>query len=225
MQIVYFKNDEEPELSYKSQEALLSKLVENVIQEAAKIQDGDIDVILVDNREVFNFWNAPDGCLGFHAINSGYYEHEDNDFLSAKHRVVMLVNEEEFRRHFEGELAKDLSDYRHEYLDAYLVTVTHELTHCLELIEHANGMTPSEVQNAFDAEDIDLDLHDLCAGHGILFEFDENLSEEELTEIMEERVEQKGREWYNQLILDKTLYNAVIEQFTPQDFYEEQGLR
>lgn len=227
MRIVYFDGNiiEEPDLSYSSKDTLLSKLVENVVQEASKIHDGDIDVVLVDNREAFNFWSAPDGSLGFHAINAGCFEYEDGDCLSDRHRVVVLVNEDEFRNHFEGEIERDFSDYRSSYLDAYLITVTHELTHCLEFIENSQGMTPSEALNAFDAGDIDFDLTDLSTGHGILFPYDDNLSKDELIDIMEERVEQKGRDWYHKLSLDKALYNGVIEQFTPPDFYESVGLR
>ena len=45
-------------------------------------------------------------------------------------------------------------------------------------------MSPSEVSNLHDAGEVDLNLLDVGAGHGTLFDFDLNRSNDEIVEIM-----------------------------------------
>lgn len=220
MKIVYFDGNiiDEPELSYKSQDTLLGKMIENTIIAASVIHDADIEVVLIDNVDLFGHWNAPEGSLGFHAINAGVYEYHDEDCLSTAHRVVIFVDENKLIEHIKEESALDFSDHRDEYLEAYLVTVTHELTHCMEFIKNSGGLTPSEAQNLYECDELEYTLQDLSTGHGILFPYDENLSDEDLVEIMEYRVEKKGRDWLRKCEFDWELFNQVIDHYSPEEF-------
>lgn len=232
--VIYFDGDliEEPDLSYGSQDTLLSQLVEQVIAGATADLTEDIDIVLIDNDELFDYWEAPEDSLGFHAINSGAFESVDEDCLSARHRIVIMVSEDALKQRIETSLAldsDDCRDHRYDYVMASLVTITHELSHCLEFIKNSNGLTPSEAQNAYEDaygyadEDGEANesgpivhsVDDLATGHGILFAFDENRSQEEVIAIMEDRVEEKGIEWLHNCKIDGDLMAKVIEHYSP----------
>lgn len=183
------------------------------------VEPVNIEFVLVDNDDAMAYWDAPDCCLGFHAMTSGVYESEDGDVLSMKHRVVMKVCEEQYRQYIAEERQQEMdptsprNDF--EYLLAYLTTITHELAHCVEWISWTNGMTPSEVQNAIEDETVDLTMRDISAGNGIIMEFDDQISELKLNDLMEERVEEKGRHWLREIKLDNALVAKVCEHYAP----------
>lgn len=179
----------------------------------------NIDFVLIDNDEAMSYWDAPSNCLGFHSLTSGVYESEDGDILSTKHRVVMKLCEKQYRRYVleERQQETDPTSSRHdlEYLISYLVTITHEIAHCVEWISWTNGMTPSDVQNGIEDESIDLKMLDISAGNGIIMEFDGDMSDDKLNHLMEERVEGKGRQWLRDLALDPDLIDEVCEHYAP----------
>lgn len=236
---------DDDELSYKSHQTPLGILVEHIatsigsIEELSNLkfkmraeiaqdlglpthpeEDIEIDVVLVDNSEVADCWNAPDGSLGFHAINAGAYEYDDGDVLSCRHRVVVIVDEEALRKHMAEERAMEMNPHSdahdREYLFAYLATITHEVAHCVEFIEHGNGLTPSEIGNLIDSGDIPYDMSDICSGHGAIIEFDANASREHLESVMEERVEEKGVDWLLKLRLDEGLVMRAVSAYAPK---------
>jgi hypothetical protein len=235
---------EEEEYSFKNKESKLTKLLIQIANQAENLPNlkqpnfkGDnvfkegciskipekleIELVFIDNEDLMDFWNAPDNVLGFHSYSSGAYESTDQDFLATKHRIILYVNEEHLKNHIKEERKNELdpTSNRHdsEYLFNYLVTVTHEIAHCVELIEHANGLTPSEIQNMIDNGEIFYDLMDLSTGNGILFDFNESYSYSDLEEIMEERVEAKGVDWLNKINIDKKLFQEVLEEFSPKE--------
>lgn len=180
----------------------------------------NIEFVLVDNDEAMAYWDAPEYCLGFHAMTSGVYESEDGDVLSTKHRVVMKICEEQYRQYVAEERQQEMdpTSTRNdlEYLLSYLTTVTHELAHCVEWISWTNGMTPSEVQNAIEDETVDLTMRDISAGNGIVMEFDDQISELKLNDLMEARVEEKGRDWLSEISLDNALVAKVCNHYAPK---------
>jgi len=50
-----------------------------------------------------------------------------------------------------------------------------------------------------------------------LFGYNKDLSKDELIEIMEDRVELKGREWLRKCQLDEALFNEIIAHYNPED--------
>ncbi len=234
----------EPSETYKSENSPLHKLVVHVIEQmmtntalrspqwlghkiVAKPEFAppvpsepiNIDFVLIDNADAMSYWDVPKHCLGFHSLTSGVYESEDGDVLSTKHRVVMKLCEEQYRRYVleerQNEVDSTSSRYDLEYLISYLVTITHEIAHCVEWISWTNGMTPSDVQNGIDDESIDLKMLDISAGNGIIMDFDEDMTDDRLTDLMEERVEGKGRQWLRDLTLDPDLIDEVCECYAP----------
>lgn len=234
----------EDEQTYQSQNTLLGKLIENVAKEAESLKelkepafnlnkedaekcgvlnptdDIFIDIILIDNREVFEHFNVPDNSLGFHAINSGCFEYLDDDCIATKHRAFVMVDENNLKAHIQNERNQEINPesnmYDHEYLNAYLTTVTHEIAHCVEFITNANGLAPAEVYNANECGDLDWDIGEISTGHGILFPFDDNLSFNEIVDIMEERVEEIGVNWLNEINIDQELFNNALIEYAPK---------
>lgn len=234
----------DPSETYKSENSPLHKLVVHVIEQmmtntalrspqwlghkiVAKPEFAppvpsepiNIDFVLIDNADAMSYWDVPKHCLGFHSLTSGVYESEDGDVLSTKHRVVMKLCEEQYRRYVleerQNEVDSTSSRYDLEYLISYLVTITHEIAHCVEWISWTNGMTPSDVQNGIDDESIDLKMLDISAGNGIIMDFDEDMTDDRLTDLMEDRVEGKGRQWLCDLTLDPDLIDEVCEYYAP----------
>ena len=122
-----FECEEEEHLNYKSENTTISKLIENIAFKIEEIEefknpifrldaeeaeccgvsevneDIYIDLILIDNKEIFDFFKTPDNSLGFHAITSGIFEEEDQDFIARKHRVFVMVNEKQLSNHIKEE--------------------------------------------------------------------------------------------------------------------------
>ena len=174
-----------------------------------------VDLVLVQDRQELEAWDASPNVLGFHAISAGAFEDQDNDFLSRAHRVVVVLDSEDLKLHMKRERMQesDPSSNRHDrmHLNSYLATITHELAHAIEFIGHANGATPGQAQDLYDASRLDFDLHDLCTGHGIIFPIDCTLSHEDRIDIMEQRVEQTGRRWLDELSLSPELLNSALK--------------
>lgn len=234
-------------LSYSSFNTPLHHLVVNVIEELSKNEnfinlefkldkkyineeyfeipkeDIEIEFIIVDNIEVFDYFNAGE-AIGLHSITAGVFEEEDNDYLAKKHRVFISINEEYLKEYFLNERLNELDPYSdsydYSYLAGYLITITHEGLHGKEFIEHANGMTPSEVNNLIESEEFELSLSDVSTGNGSLFPYmdeDDNVSEQDLRDVMEERVESAGRTLFYSLKLDPLKVKAVLNYYLPSD--------
>lgn len=175
-----------------------------------------IDIIFLNkDEELLDQWCVPERIMGFHAINSGVFEIKDNDMLSKKHRVGIVVDPELFNEEFTKNrlFQRDINsnEFDMDFIYAYFNTLTHELAHCKEFIENTNGMTPYEVANLQEEEMVDLTFYDISNGHGILFDFDENNDRYELDEIMEERVEAKGMSWIHKIKLNEMLIDSLIK--------------
>lgn len=246
IKIQYFDGSDlcEDEQTYKSQNTALGKLIENVVKATESLKelqnpafnlnkedaescgvlkpkdDIFIELVLIDNKDVFDYFNVPDNSLGFHAINSGCFEYLDGDCIATKHRVFVMVDEDNLRTYIKDERNQELNPesnrHDHEYLSAYLTTVTHEIAHCVEFITNANGLTPAEVYNASECGDLGYEIEEISTGHGILFPFDDNLSFDEIVDIMEERVEEKGINWLNKITIDQELLNNALIEYAPK---------
>lgn len=249
---IFFNGDivDDETLSYNSFNTPLHNLILNVMEELQKTddfihpefklneeyvnpeieilppkEDIEIEVVFIDNNEVFDFFNAPsEGVVGLHLINSGVFEDIDEDYLSKKHRVLVYLNEDMIKNHFLEERLLETDPfsnrYDYEYLSSILTSITHELIHCKEFIEHGNGITPSEAENLNESGDLDLRLKDLSTGNGCLFPYmseECNVSDNDLVDVMEERVEAAGIKLFKSLNLNKDILNLVLSHYSPSD--------
>jgi len=243
IKINHFNGEEigECDLNYKSANSLLGKMVEDIIKKAGelkelkepeykldfeeanrcqvdKVDNVEIDLILANNDKIKNIFNVPNDSIGFHAINSGSFEEEDGDIFAAKHRIFVLIDEGDLRGFMEFAKQNDYEEGNfhnpHEVLFAYLVTITHELAHCVEFIENANGMTPSEIYNANSCGDLSLDVEEVLFGKGVYCDKNTSLSLSQMRELTERRVEEKGINWLDRIELDQDLFEKCISEYS-----------
>ncbi|AXH59844.1 hypothetical protein [Pseudomonas amygdali] len=138
-----------------------------------------------------------DNCLGVFATSSGFFDRER--WTANRFRVLMACDEQELREHMKLEASEDRDEGRQPryetYLVAYLITLTHELAHAVEFIRHGAGLTPEEVESAWEDGSLDLSVSDVCSGRGIREDMPCDMDEDVANEVMEERVEAQGIEW------------------------------
>lgn len=182
-------------------------------------QDIDIDIILADNNEVLDFYHVPNNVLGVCCTSAGVFEEEDMDCVAAKQRVIIIVDEEAIKKRFSEERNQELdpsSDRNDgEYLFSELATVAHELAHAVEFIECSHGLSPQDAESMFEDGEQYLSLNDLGAGRGVYIG-SEVTDYETLHQVMEERVESKGRDWLSQIELDSTLFEDALTEYAPK---------
>lgn len=177
----------------------------------------EIDIVFANkNDEILSYWEAPEGVVGLHCLNSGAFESSDNDFLSTKHRVLVTLDESNLRSviktNRENQMYdKDDNSNDELYLKLYMNTITHELAHCLEWIENTNGLPPSEIQNMIESDDIHFNFEEIITGDGILFEKGAYGTGEYLEDVMENRVEEKGMTWLNSIELNNKLVKKLLD--------------
>lgn len=197
------------------------KLPQNIKEHYPEIdfpKSVDIKILMVDNNEIFHdYFDAESAkkTLGFfNLINSknilGDTETPD-EFI-----VVIEADINNFNRIY-NQYAKHLDITKEDMLNRYLVTLTHEISHAVEFIENSGGLTPFVVESLFEKDLFEHEV-DTCAtgyGHSKYQKDYEGVDKDDdarVTDIMEDRVELKGRKLYHQLkISTLELSNVLIE--------------
>ena len=169
----------------------------------------EIDVIFYEDEQVEERFYIPENSMGFFALTD---EESDNGY-NESFQVYIKINENYLldlvRTERNNEFDPSNDRYDCEYLINILSTITHELFHVIEFVEHSNGMTPYEVDN------IGMLTNEVCYGVNALKEADQvffknssceernkifhDLLEEKyqiLYDLMEERVEKKSKDFF-----------------------------
>ena len=122
------------------------------------------------------------------------------------------------REETERDRAADLPPRIETYISAFLATITHELAHAIEFIAHGAGLTPSEVDDAFDEGVLDVSVSDVCSGRGIREDMEAGLSDQAATDIMEERVERQGVTWLDWALarVPAELMRECVQAYAPR---------
>jgi hypothetical protein len=183
-------------------------------------ENQNIEVLLVDNNDAFDLWDAPEGSLGFHCISSG----NDETPWSEVHRVVINMDDKIIREHL---LDLRLDSYEDPFDDAtdfeglkgWLITITHEIAHALEFIENSNGLTPDMIGNMCDEFELGYNLLDFSTGAGISQpnlvpdQYDSSDNPEMVNiSAMEDRVEAKGINYLNSCMQRNALLSKLISE-------------
>ncbi|WP_410951757.1 hypothetical protein [Pseudomonas sp. S1(2024)] len=161
-----------------------------------------------------------DGCLGIFATTSGAFD--TTAWCADRFRVIVGCDELELRKwvreETERDLAADLPPRIETYISAFLATTTHELAHAIEFIAHGAGLTPSEVDDAFDEGVLDVSVSDVCSGRGIREDMEADLSDQAATDIMEERVERQGATWLDWALarVPAELMRECVQAYAPR---------
>lgn len=170
----------------------------------------DINIIFVDGNKAFNFYfdeEVAQQTYGvFNITNGDGFLGED--YLAKEFTVLIDASDETF----DSTYKKDSGNNKIDFISRYLVTMTHEIQHALEFIENSGGLTPHQVEDLFDNEVFDYSVNDCSTGYGIPQYFDDFegvQDEDEVYQIMEERVELKGRKMFNDLNIPLHIINTL----------------
>lgn len=159
-----------------------------------------ISVLLCSRVSLDTLSGCP-GALGVHLVSTPDGDpFNDEAHFARHHRVLAVSDRDEFIR-LTRELAEDDRDperWLDEYVEAWLLTVFHEIAHALLFAENAALLPPAEIDLLADAGEIDHDIFDCSTGYGIrAFAIDgiESWAEslEEAEAMMEAHVEERGR--------------------------------
>lgn len=178
----------------------------------------NIIISLVDNAEVFSYFNLDNNqnILGLFCITTGDGLLAETPY-SDEFRVLVEVNPDNFKKHIK-DAQKDLIDIdKFDYvnlLELYLITSTHEIIHAFEFLESSGGLSPHEIDNLYDSEEFSNSLFECSTGFNTKTYQDHYLgdeSDEEIIEIVEERVEYKGKKLFQSLNIEDTLLNETLD--------------
>lgn len=160
----------------------------------------NVNIYLTTNSELLLNFNphTSENILGLHTITTGDGVLGESYFMD-EHAVLIAIDEKNFHD------LRNLSYFSDAiFMENYLNTLTHELNHVLEFIERSGGLTPREIDNLFETDEFDYNIFDCSTGYNFLPLFDqiEQLDQDEIISIMEERVELKGQKMIQSLQLE-----------------------
>jgi len=178
----------------------------------------DVKILMVDNNQIFKDYFDDDSAgatLGFFNLTNSKNilgtTNTANEFI-----VVVEADLKGFDVIY-NKFAEKLNATKSEMLSRYLVTLTHELCHALEFIENSGGLTPLAVETLFEQNLFEYDVDSCATGFyhdkykkefaGVDYEDDHRIYD-----IMEDRVEVKGRKLYQKLNVSNEELIAVLNQ-------------
>ena len=197
----------------------------------------EIEVDYVQDKDIFNYFSAPTGSagsipdglpslVGVCPITNGEGFLGNTEYTT-KFRILAYADDETLEDLIKEALPNGLDDDHPHVLSAvlssYFNTLTHEIIHALEFIENAGGMTPHDVDNCCDSGDFDYTVSECSTGfntpaygeaYGDL-DYQDDVDRDEIVDIMETRVENRGMELLNNLRLD------LIELYLNQESVPE----
>lgn len=180
----------------------------------------EVDILLCSSSEALLEWTSEDSC-GVFMVTSGLLE---DSMFARRLRVGIPCDIEALRAFVLEERQKEINPASNQhdlsYLEAYLVTLTHEVAHAIDFITHAGGLSPSDVDVLCDSGEIDFDVQDAATGVIAREEMGRHSgSPADAIDAMEERVEALGRQWLLWALAkaDQHLVQACLDAVCPAD--------
>jgi hypothetical protein len=214
-----FKEKNKDSLSIK----LFEKTIEKLNQKEIKIDNSEwkkefstlkfpeeqtIQVLYVDNKKVFDYFEFQNNSniIGLHCITTGDGILSEESYYSEKFTILVFANDKYLKEFLDEEIQNDEhQNYLQSYLNSYVNTLTHELVHALEFMENSGGLSPHDVDCCYDASEFDYSINDCITGYGLPNyekDYENVIYDQEIKDIMEERVEEKGRKLLKSLSID-----------------------
>jgi hypothetical protein len=181
--------------------------------------------LLVGDSDFFDYFECPHNggedsrILGMHTISTGDGILGETAYAKSHVVAVNLDNElflnllkENRENMIDPESDRDDNNLMYDWLN----TVSHELQHAKEFIVHGGGLTPHEVDNAYECADFDYNVFDVSTGYNIHEDFNEGYdlnNSSAIIQRMEDRVESNGFETLSKCDLSKTNFGDAIEYF------------
>lgn len=176
----------------------------------------DIEVYLANNleqaRDIFvEGLDSPDWLGKFFMLSHDMDENDENEcYLANAFRIIVSVDES----HLIQWAQEQLEDWGEvdidEVVEMSLVTLTHEVMHVRDFIAHAHGLTPHQVEKAWDDSLFDYSPQDVVTGLYIRQDMSgEEMDNEQAVEVMEDRVEIAGRRLLQDCLNDPDFAKSV----------------
>lgn len=172
--------------------------------------------------EIFYF----DGnALGFFPTSSGDGFLTQDEYMNNFEVFVFCPSNDEYyslvRRHSEDHYV-----FIEDAMEQFLSTLTHEICHALIFIECSGGLTPKEIDVAYDAEEYPYSVGD-CASGCNLSRLQESFNQGYMRqqhdiEINENIVEEEGLVFFNRLGVDIEALITEVEGVVGKSFYEQE---
>ena len=171
----------------------------------------NINIVFVNGSESFNFYFDEDTALKTYGVfnitnGEGFLGEE---YLAKDFTVLVDASKDSFDNTYK----KYMSENKLDFIFRYMVTLTHEINHALEFIENSGGLTPYQVEDYFDSGIFDYSISDCCTGTNLpeyYKDFINITDEDEIYEIMEDRVEKKGREMLAKLNIPNDIFIKAV---------------
>lgn len=173
----------------------------------------NIEVILVNGNEIFKqYFDDEDAnkTYGLFPVNDGEDELGNEKFLD-KYMVFVDASEKSFKDSIKKYSPKD----NENFINMYLVTITHELQHALEFIENSGGLTPYKVYKYQKQGRFPYTVDDCCTGFNLpkYKEQYKNITDKDkIYQITEDRVEKNGRDMFFNLNVPYSLISKLIHK-------------
>lgn len=171
----------------------------------------NVEVILVNGNEIFKqYFDDEDAnkTYGLFPVNDEKDELGNEKFLD-KYMVFVDASEKSFKDSIKKYSPKD----NENFINMYLVTITHELQHALEFIENSGGLTPYKVNKYQKQGKFPYTVDDCCTGFNLpkYKEQYKNITDKDkIYQITEDRVEKNGRDMFFDLNVPHSLISKLI---------------
>jgi len=172
--------------------------------------------------EIFYF----DGnALGFFPTSSGDGFLAQSEFMDSFEVFVFCPSNEEYynlvRRHSEDHYV-----FIEDAMEQFLSTLTHEICHALIFIESSGGLTPKEIDVAYDAGEYPYSVGACASGCGLsrlqeIFNHGYMRQQHDI-EINENIVEEEGLVLFKRLSVDIEALITEVEDVVGKSFYEQE---
>lgn len=196
-----------------------------------------VEVVLYSNPNVAAYYGSfgmnQELPLGFHANTTGWelFQTEENDY-NDKLQAFVCTDESPLDDYIRDtkELSKNAFDVNkiHRCCTDFLCTLTHELSHIVDFLENTGGMTPREAAQACEFLDMPFFVTQYGAspqpGRGRLAalsvdERDEDDFEEWESynqDVMEDRVEDAGRDLFSEIYASSARLQSLVHRLTAE---------
>lgn len=172
--------------------------------------------------EIFYF----DGnTLGFFPTSSGDGFMTQDEYMDSFEVFVFCPSNEEYynlvRRHSEDHYV-----FIEDAMEQFLSTLTHEICHALIFIESSGGLTPKEIDVAYDAGEYPHSVGACASGCGLsrlqeVFNHGYMCQKHDI-EINENIVEEEGLVLFKRLSVDIEALITEVEDVVGKSFYEQE---
>lgn len=182
----------------------------------------EVKIFMIDNNNIFQEYFDDDSAkktLGLFNLTNSKRILGNTDITDEF--IVLIEADVDNFNHIYNKYAKYLEVTKEEMLSRYLVTLTHEICHAVEFIENSGGLTPFKVEELFEADLFGHDVDSCATGYGHV-KYDKEYigidrdDEDSITDIMEDRVELKGRRLYQRLKISTDELSEILIHTPPK---------